>query len=83
MVNACVHWADYGLLEMLGGRLRKFVTLSYFLQLPDVDAVLDRVAASGKMLTKLEHFEVFINDRRRAVHFLSKLFMTRNLSFTR
>ncbi len=56
--------------------MRKFVALSYNRQLSHVNVVLERVAASGKMMTKLEHFEVFINHLSDAVQFLPKLFMT-------
>ncbi len=47
-----------------------------FQRLPDVDVVLERVAASGKMLTKLEHFESSVNGRMHTAQFVSKLLMT-------
>ncbi len=76
MIDACVHLQDYDILENLGGRLRKVVTVAHFHRLRNVDVVLKRVAASGKMLTKLEHFESSVNGGKHAAKFLSKLFMT-------
>ncbi len=75
MFDANVHLHNCNVLETLGGRLRKMFVYTCFGMFPTLDWALERVRASGKMLTKLEQFEVVV-DSELTKYFLSGLFMT-------
>ncbi len=59
MVDAYVSLKDYDVLETLGGRLRKIVTITNFRRLENVDVVLDGVGACSKALTNLQQCYIF------------------------